>query len=72
MSKVPSLKPKEVIKRLNELGFEFHKQKGSHMIFVKDDRQVIVPYHNKDLKKGTLLNIVKGTGLSVEEFFARK
>ncbi len=69
MSKsLPALKPKAVIKILKKIGFVFHRQKGSHQIFVKDDYLVIVPYHKKDLKKGTLLNIIKGTGLSVEEF----
>ncbi len=70
MSKqLPSLKPKAVIKILQKIGFEFHRQKGSHKIYVKDKYIVIVPYHNKALKKGTLYNIIKGTGLSVEEFF---
>jgi len=26
------------------------------------------PFHTKDLKKGTLHQIIKGTGVSVEEF----
>lgn len=70
MSKnLPSIKPKDLIKILHKIGFEFHRQKGSHKIFVKDNYLIVVPEHNKDLKKGTLLNIIKGTGLSVEEFF---
>ncbi|MFH0975702.1 MAG: type II toxin-antitoxin system HicA family toxin [Spirochaetota bacterium] len=70
MSKeIPSLKPKDVIKILSKLGFKFHRPKGSHKIYTKDEFLVIVPDHNKDLKKGTLVNIAKGTGLSLEEFF---
>jgi predicted RNA binding protein YcfA (HicA-like mRNA interferase family) len=65
----PAIKPKEVEKILSKIGFEFHRQKGSHRIYVKDNYLVVVPMHNKDLKKGTLLNIIKGSGLSVEEFF---
>ena len=68
----PAIKPKEIEKILSKIGFVFHRQKNSHKIYVKDDYLVIVPIHNKDLKKGTLLNIIKGTGLSVEEFFEHK
>lgn len=65
---IPILKPKEVIRILLKLGFEFYRQTGSHRIYVKDELQVVVPYHTKDLKKGTLVQIIKGTGLSLEEF----
>jgi predicted RNA binding protein YcfA (HicA-like mRNA interferase family) len=69
MSKnLPAFKPIDVIRILNNIGFVFLRQKGSHKIFVKNDLLVIVPEHKKDLKKGTLFNIIKGTGLSVEEF----
>lgn len=69
MSKeLPSLTPKQVIKALEKMGFEFFRQKGSHKIYVKGAKQAIVPFHGKDLKKGTLLQIIKGTGLSIDEF----
>ncbi len=69
MSKdLPSLKSGDVIRILKKIGFEFYRQKGSHKIYVKNGYMVIVPEHNKDLKKGTLFNIIKGTGLSVDEF----
>ena len=69
MSKeLPSLTPKQVIKALEKIGYEFFRQKGSHKIYVKGALQAIVPYHGKDLKKGTLHQIIKGTGLSIEEF----
>ncbi len=68
----PALKPKETEKILLKIGFVFHRQKGSHKIYVKDDYLVVVPMHNKDLKKGTLLSIIKATGLSVEEFWEYK
>ncbi len=69
MSKeLPSLKSKQVIKALKKMGFVFFRQKGSHKIFVKDDLLVVVPGHSTDLKKGTLRNIIKGAGITVEEF----
>lgn len=68
MTNIPSLTPKKIIKILERIGFTFYRQKGSHKIFVKDEFQIVVPFHNKDLKKGTLYNIIKGTGLTVKEF----
>jgi predicted RNA binding protein YcfA (HicA-like mRNA interferase family) len=41
-SHLPSLKPKDVISILNNIGFAFHSQKGSHKIYVKDDLLVVV------------------------------
>jgi len=66
--KLPALKPKDVIRILEKLGFQLYRQRGSHRIFVKDEYQVIVPFHNRELKQGTLYNIIKGMGLTVEEF----
>lgn len=65
---IPSLTSKELERILVRIGFSFYRQSGSHKIYIKNDFQVIVPHHNKDLKKGTLMQIIKGTGLSVEEF----
>lgn len=67
-TELPSLTPKQVIKALEKIGFEFYRQKGSHRIYVKGARQTVVPYHGKGLKKGTLHRIIKGIGLSIEEF----
>ena len=65
---LPSLTPKEVAAALERMGFICYRQKGSHKIYVKDEFQVTVPFHTKDLKKGTLHQIIKGAGVSVEEF----
>lgn len=68
MSKIPSLKPRDVIKILERAGFNFVRQKGSHRMYIKEHKGVTVPYHNKDLRKGTLRSIIKQSGLSTEEF----
>jgi predicted RNA binding protein YcfA (HicA-like mRNA interferase family) len=65
---IPVMKSKEIERILHKLGFQFFRQTGSHRIFVKGELQVVVPHHNKDLKKGTIFQIIKGTGLSVEDF----
>jgi len=61
MPRIPTFKPKEVIKILEKAGFKFVRQKGSHRIYLKNNRAVTVPYHNKDIRKGTLgavINII--------------
>jgi predicted RNA binding protein YcfA (HicA-like mRNA interferase family) len=67
-SNIPILTSKEIERILKKIGFELYRQTGSHRIFVKDNFQVVVPHHSKDLKKGTLFQIIKGTGLSIDEF----
>ena len=57
---------------LEKIGFKFHRQKGSHRLFVKENKIIVVPMHNKDLKLPTQNNIIKVTGLSQEEFFSYK
>lgn len=59
-----SVKPRQIIKVLEKNGFVFIRQKGSHRLYRKDELRVTVPYHNKDLKPGTLRNIFKQAGLT--------
>lgn len=54
MSKLPSLKSKDVIPALQKAGFAEHRQKGGHKILKKDNLRVTVPVHSRELKKGTL------------------
>jgi len=68
MTKLPVLKPREVVKILERAGFKFERQKGSHRIYIKGKLGVIVPYHNKDLKAGTLRRIIEQSGLELKEF----
>lgn len=63
-----SIKPKQLIKVLERKGFMFVRQKGSHRLYRKNELRVTVPYHNKDLKPGTLKNILRQAGISEEDF----
>jgi predicted RNA binding protein YcfA (HicA-like mRNA interferase family) len=71
MSKLPSISGRECAKALEKLGFYFKRQKGSHMVYRRDDpyAQVIIPNHD-ELDRGTLRNIIRDADLSVEEFLA--
>lgn len=67
MSKLPLLSWREVVKALARAGFQVARQKGSHLILVKDDAAVPVPKH-EEIKRGLLLEIIAEAGLTREEF----
>lgn len=57
--------PKQIIRLLKKNGFILSSQNGSHQKYVNTQTgiTVIVPYHVKDLKKGTEQAILKQAGL---------
>jgi len=66
MAKLPSLSPRDVIRTLEKHGFAMDHSSGSHRVFYNPEskKRVIVPFHRKDLPKGTLLAILKQAGIS--------
>jgi predicted RNA binding protein YcfA (HicA-like mRNA interferase family) len=69
MPKLPNLNSKQIIKIFEAKGFVLNRTSGSHYLFYnkEKDKRVTVPYHNKDLPKGTLLSILRMAGISKEE-----
>jgi predicted RNA binding protein YcfA (HicA-like mRNA interferase family) len=67
LSKLPLLSWREVIKALNKIGFVVARQRGSHIILVKDERVIPVPRHNQ-IKRGLLLEIIAEAGMTKEDF----
>lgn len=69
--KLPVISGLEVIKRLKRTGFIATRQKGSHVRLERyadgHPIKITVPLH-KELKKGTLLRIIKDSKLTLEEF----
>lgn len=68
---LPTIRPKLVIRVLERAGFIVRRVSGSHYILKHPNKptlRVTVPYHNHDLKRGTLQSIVKQAGLTNEEF----
>lgn len=70
MPRLPSLTPKEVIKKLQNLGFVEDHVTGSHVILFHPQtrKRAVIPYHLKDLPKGTLSAILRESGVSRDEF----
>jgi predicted RNA binding protein YcfA (HicA-like mRNA interferase family) len=69
--RLPSLKPREVVRALQRAGFIISRTSGSHcrLIHPADNRRkVTVPLHNEDLKRGTLRSIITQAGFTVSEF----
>lgn len=67
MSKLPNLKPREVIKILKKRGFVELRQTGSHLHLYEPNLKlrVTIPIHNKDLKKKTLKSILSQAKLKL-------
>jgi predicted RNA binding protein YcfA (HicA-like mRNA interferase family) len=65
MPKIPSLTAEKVIKLLLQHGFELDHQTGSHRVYFNKTtkKRVTVPYHRKELPRGTLISILKQAGL---------
>ncbi len=59
----------ECVKALEKIGFVVDRQRGSHIILVRENPKtmVSVPDH-KELDRGTLRAIIRQAGLSVDEF----
>lgn len=72
MSKMPALKPKQVLRALAQAGFYIHYMEGSHAQLrhkIKTQLRVTVPAHsNFDLPPEIIHSILKQAGLSREEF----
>ncbi len=73
--KLPVISGLDVVKRLKKYGFIATRQKGSHIRLEKYSSEktikLTIPLHN-EMKKGTLHQILKEAGLTIEEFEALK
>jgi predicted RNA binding protein YcfA (HicA-like mRNA interferase family) len=59
---------KDVVKALRRIGYYIDHQRGSHIFLhnLELNKSVVVPSH-KELKKGTLHNILKQVNLTIDE-----
>ena len=71
MPKFPVLSGKEIVKALEKAGFEFVKQRGSHLKMRKIDSEgkktVIIPL-KPTIRIGTLKSVLRQAHLNLEEF----
>ena len=69
MAKLPAVKPRQVVRFLEQNGFVLDHASGSHLIFYHPTsrRRAVVPSHNRDMPKGTLLSLLREAGFAREE-----
>ncbi|MEJ5378475.1 MAG: type II toxin-antitoxin system HicA family toxin [bacterium] len=70
MTKIPILKPREVVAILERLGFQEVRRKGAHKQYRHPDgRCTTVPCHlGRDISPILLRQIAKDIGLPIDEF----
>ncbi|MEK9131130.1 MAG: type II toxin-antitoxin system HicA family toxin [Patescibacteria group bacterium] len=70
-ARLGSLTPRAVIKVLEQHGFLRDHVTGSHYIFYHPltKHRVVVAYHTRELPRGTLMSIIRSSGLEQEVFF---
>jgi predicted RNA binding protein YcfA (HicA-like mRNA interferase family) len=70
VSSLPRISGREAVAAFRRFGYEFDRQKGSHIILRNVQapfRRLTVPDH-RELAKGTLRSLIREAGISVEEF----
>ncbi len=74
MGSLPVLKPREVIKLLEKLGFTLVRQRGSHCQFRHPDgRGTTVPDHKgRDISPFLLRQIARDIEVPIEDFLRAK
>jgi predicted RNA binding protein YcfA (HicA-like mRNA interferase family) len=74
MARLPILKPREVCRILESLGFVEVRQRGSHKQFRHaDGRGTTVPDHgSRDLSPILLRQIIKDIGMTADDFLRQR
>jgi predicted RNA binding protein YcfA (HicA-like mRNA interferase family) len=72
MNKLPAVRPRELIRFLEQKGFILDHTSGSHFIFYHpvSKRRAVVPRHNRDMPKGTLLSLLREAGFTRDDIVA--
>jgi len=71
VQKLPILSGREVVKVFERLGWKVARQKGSHIILVKEGNiaTLSVPDHH-EVARGTLRALISHAGITIEEFLS--
>ena len=69
MPALPVLSGRKAVRAFEKLGWQVARQRGSHIILVKDGENVTlsIPDH-KEVAKGTLRSLIRAAGITVDEF----
>lgn len=69
MPSLPILSGRETVRVFEQLGWSVVRQRGSHIILVRDGSiaSLSVPDH-REVARGTLRSLIRSAGLTVDEF----
>jgi predicted RNA binding protein YcfA (HicA-like mRNA interferase family) len=72
MASLPSVGRRKVVRAFERLGWQVARQRGSHIILVKEGEMATlsVPDH-KEVAKGTLRSLIRAAGITVDQFVAQ-
>jgi len=66
--KIPQLKPKDVSKSLEKLGFVHTRTRGSHYRMKGPNGEMVtIPIHNRPIFIGTLKSILSQANISIDQ-----
>ncbi len=69
MPPIPLLKPSQVVKAFENLGWKVVRQRGRHIIMTREGHIATLSISkHKEVARGTLRGLINRAGLSVEEF----
>ncbi|MEX0785436.1 MAG: type II toxin-antitoxin system HicA family toxin [Dehalococcoidia bacterium] len=74
MPDVPALRASEIISTPERIGFIVKRQTGSHVILTREGlrRPLVVPMHRRELPPGTVRDIIRQAGLTIEQFLEHR
>ena len=69
MPSIPLLRPREVVRAFERLGWKVARQRGSHIVLTKAAMPITlsIPDHPQ-VARGTLRALISQAGLTVEQF----
>jgi predicted RNA binding protein YcfA (HicA-like mRNA interferase family) len=69
MPALPVVSGREAVRAFEKLGWQIARQRGSHIIMVKEGEMTTlsIPDH-KEVAKGTLRSLIRSAGITVDEF----
>ena len=73
MTRLSSYSGDRLVRAFQRAGWNISRQKGSHVIMEKVgfDATLSIPVHKgKDVKRGTLRDLIRDAGMTIEDFLA--
>ena len=69
MARLPLISGVEIVRALQQLGFQQVRQSGSHVVMRRGSQGCVVPLHSQ-VKVGTLAGLLRQAGVSHDEVIA--